>query len=227
MSPLPYNANAFSERGAAGEGGFDKDGRAYPAEMIGNTVTSGGVNFQIGPRGKGQSNCVVCRGQTISLPAGPHNRLYLLAASADGDTTGEFKVDDHAVMLGVQDWGGYIGQWDNRVFKGSVSELVRVVTNALDHIDAGFIKRDSLAWYADHRRTRDGADEIYRYSYLFKYGLEVRDDSKTLKLPDNPRIRVFAVTVAQNDNDDAAPVHALYDDLDGRKPITLRADANQ
>jgi alpha-mannosidase len=220
---IPYNLNAFSSRGAVGEGAFDDGGRTLPSEMIGDTVVSEGVKFQIGPRGRGQSNAVVCRGQKIDLPAGTHNRVYLLAAAVNGDTRGDFKVDDRTVTLGVQDWGGYIGQWDNRVFKGEVPEKSYVVTNDLDHIDAGFIKRDSLGWFASHRHLANGSDDIYKYSYLFKYVLEVKDDSKTLTLPDNPRIRVFAVTVAQNDNDSTVPLQPLYDDFTGRKPVVMRA----
>ncbi len=223
---LPFNLNAFTAPGAAAEGGFDKDGRTYASDTIGDTVVASGISFKIGSREKGASNCVICRGQTINLPTGPHNRVYLLAASADGDTSGEFKIDNQTTKLGVQDWGGYIGQWDNRVFKGEVSELQSTIPNDLDHIDAGFIKRDTLAWYSSHRHTRDGRNDIYRYAYLFKYELNLSNDSKTLTLPNNPSIRVFAVTVAQNANDDVAAAHPLYDDFSGRKPITLRADAN-
>ena len=224
---LPYNLNAFSAPGATTTAGFDSAHRAYASDTIGDTVTAGGVTFKIGSRDAGQSNCVVCRGQTIALPAGPHNRVYLLASSADGDTSGDFKVDDHTVSLGIQDWGGYIGQWDNRVFKGNVSELVPMILNPLDHIDAGYIKRDSLAWFSSHRHSADGSNDIYRYAYLFKYRLDVADGSKTLTLPDNPKIRVFAVTVAQNENDDVTQAHPIYDDFAGRKPIALRADANE
>jgi alpha-mannosidase len=220
---IPYNLDAISFAGTKGGGAFDDAGRTLPAEMINDVVVSEGIKFQIGPRGRGQSNAVVCHGQKIELPAGPHNRVYLLAAAVGGDTQGEFKVDDRAVTVPVQDWGGYIGQWDNRVFKGVVPEESYVVTNDLDHIDAGFIKRDSLGWFASHRHLANGADDIYKYSYLFKYGLDVRDDSKTLTLPDNPRIRVIAVTVAQDDNDATVPLQPLYDDFTGRKPVEMRA----
>jgi alpha-mannosidase len=223
---LPYNLNAFTPPGGASSGGFDPAGRTYASDTIGDTITSGGVTFKMGSRDAGQSNCVICRGQTISLPSGPHNRVYLLASAVDGDTSGDFRVDDHAITLGVQDWGGYIGQWDNRVFEGEVSELQQIIQNPLDHIDAGYIKRDHLAWYSSHRHNADGSNDIYRYAYLFKYRLDVTDGAKTLTLPDNPHIRIFALTAAQNDNDEVTPVHPIYDDFTGRKPITLRADAN-
>jgi alpha-mannosidase len=221
---LPYDRAGFAPAAATNDGGFDDNGDTMPAEMIGDTVVSEGITFKIGPHAVGQKNTVVCRGQTITLPAGPHNRVYLLAASAGGDTTGDFKVDGHAVTLGIQNWTGKIGSWDNRVFKGDVSELVPIVTNELDHIDSGFIKRDSLGWFCSHRHLADGSDGIYQYSYLFKYRLNISDDTKSLTLPDNPRIRVVAVSAAQDDNDSTVPVQPLYDDFTGRPPVTLRTE---
>jgi len=220
---LPYDLAAITPAGASTAGGFDDQGDSMPSEMIGDTVVSEGITFKIGPRAAGQKNAVICRGQTINLPPGPHNRVYLLAA-ATADTSGDFKVDGDDVKLGVQKWTGYIGQWDNRVFKGDVSELAYIVTNELDHIDSGYIKRDDLAWYCSHRHLADGSDGIYQYSYLFKYKLDAGNDSKTLTLPNNPAIRVVAVTVAQNDNDSTVPAQALYDDFTGRPPVTMRAE---
>src|SRR5208337_662819 len=103
-------------------------------------------------------------------------------------------------------------------------ELASIVTNELDHLDNGFIKRDALGWFCSHRHLPDGTDGIYQYSYLFKYRLDIRDDSKSLTLPDNPRIRVVAVTVAQDDNDSTVPAQPLYDDFTGRPPVTLRTE---
>ncbi len=220
---LPYDFTAFTPPGAAATGGFDDQGDTMPGDMIADTVVSEGINFKIGPRAGGQKNAVTCHGQTINLPVGPHNRVYLLAA-ATIDTKGDFKVDGHATTLGIQKWTGYIGQWDNRAFVGDVPETAYVVTNLLDHIDAGFIKRDSLGWFCDHRHLPDGSDGIYQYSYLFKYHVDIGNDAKTLTLPDNPAIRVVAVTVAQNDNDSTQPARALYDDFSGRPPVVMRTE---
>ena len=145
---LPYDFAAFTPAGTPNTGGFDDHGDAMPSEMIEDTVTSEGITFKIGPRTAGAKNGVTCRGQTINLPAGPHNRVYLLAA-ANGDTKGYFKVDGHATTLGIQNWTGYIGQWDNRVFQGTVSELTPVVTNVLDHLDSGWAlaASDALGWF--------------------------------------------------------------------------------
>jgi alpha-mannosidase len=220
---VSYGLDAFRDRGAKSDAGFDDGGMSYPSEMIGDTVDTEGVRFNIGPRSGGGGNSIACKGQTIQLPAGAHNRLFLLAASAGGDTEGEFKVDDQATRLKVQEWSGYIGQWDNRVFEGTVPELAFSITNELDRIDAGFIKRDPLAWFSSHRRLPDGGDDIYRYCYLFKYVLSLPAGAKTLTLPDNPRIRVFAVTAARDDNAVTEAAWPLYDDFNGRGPVERRA----
>ena len=77
----------------------------------------------------------------------------------------------------------------------------------------GFIKRAPLAWYASHHHTSDGSPEPYAYSYLFAYTVDLPAGARTLTLPDNPRIRVLAITVS----DEGAPVRPaapLYDTLE-------------
>jgi alpha-mannosidase len=130
-------------------------------------------------------------------------------------------VDGRSVKLGVKDWSGYLGSWDNRVFEGgSVIVFGYSVDNPLARITPGFIKRDPLAWFCSHRHFPD-RDEEYRYSYLFKYRLDAPTGAKTLTLPKNNRIRVLAVSVAQNDNDATLPAQPLYDDFAGRTVMQL------
>ncbi|MBO5256223.1 MAG: hypothetical protein J6C42_01815, partial [Clostridia bacterium] len=58
------------------------------------TVVSGGVKFNLAPAN--ENNAVVCAGQTIDVPA-DCDRLYFLAASANGDKTVTFLVDGKPV----------------------------------------------------------------------------------------------------------------------------------
>ncbi len=222
---LPYDFNAFGQRGVRNNsGGFDGNGSTVPAEMIGNEVDSEGIKFRIAPRDV--QNAVTCQGQNISLPKGDYNGLYLLAASANGDTDSEFAVDGKTTILPIQNWTGYIGQWDNRIFEGYVPELTYSVTNKLLGIDAGYIKRATLGWFCSHRRLPDGGDAIYSYSYLFKYRIPITQDAGTLTLPNDPNIRILAVTLARDDNDNTQPAQPLYDDFSGRKPVQLRQIGN-
>jgi alpha-mannosidase len=82
----------------------------------------------------------------------------------------------------------------------------------------GFIKRAPVAWYASHHHTPDGANEPYAYSYLFAYTVEVPANARTLTLPDNDKIRVLAVTVAEQ-NAQVVPVQPLYDTLGSESQV--------
>ena len=235
---LPYNLNVFGYRGTAGgsNGAFDGAGSSIPAEMIPDTgtITSEGIAFAIGPRAKGKNeqNAVRCEGQTITLPEGDFNRVYLLAAALGGDTSGNFSVAGKdgaklATTLTIQNWTGYIGSWDNRVFEGKVDELTHSVSNPLKRIDTGFIKRAPVAWYCDHRYDKNGKDMIYSYCYLFKYALDVpaAAGAKTVTLPNNPKIRILAMTAARDPAAGTRPARPLYDDFTDRKPIVIPVTA--
>jgi alpha-mannosidase len=114
---LPLNFAGVTSHGALDAGTFDGAGGGYPAELWPATVSSNGIDFTLA---HGAKSMVSCAGQTIALPAGSHNRLYLLAASAHGDHSGVFAVHTaggaaHKTTLKVQDWQALTGQWYSRV----------------------------------------------------------------------------------------------------------------
>ena len=209
---LPFDTDAVTSEKALADGGFDAAGRTYPAEQWPEQVVSEGVTFKMGSGADGQKNAMACHGQTVTLPAGTQ-RVYLLAASAAGDAAVPFKVGDRSTTVDVQDWGGYIGQWDRRLWKGQVSELTYNWSNRLDGLVPGFIKRADVAWHADHVHNPDSGNEIYNYCYLFKYAMDVPPGATTLTLPDDPRVHLFAVTGATGTHDGLAPAAPLYDTL--------------
>lgn len=211
---LAYDADAVSSRRNRADGGFDATGTTYPAEQFPGQLQSEGVDFQLGLTADGQKNVVLCHGQTIDLPVGDYNRVYLLAASHDGDTRGTFKVGDRSVEQGVEDWSGFVGQWDNRQWKGDVPELTYGWHNDLAGLIPGFTKRDTVAWYASHRHHPRNGNEYYQYCYLFKYGFDLPAGTRKLTLPDNAKIGVFAMTVAKSDHDATSPARPLYDTLE-------------
>ncbi len=213
---LPFNQDVFSYNTNRKDGACDKGGRTIPAEMIGDQIVADGIHFKIGPRADGEMNALRCEGQTVRLPAGDFNRMYLLALAVHGDATGEFVVDGQGNTLSIPDWSGYLGRWDTRVFEGHVRELTYSVNNKLARIEPAYIKRAPLAWFCSHRHNPvgdSGHDEEYTYSYLFKFGVEIPSGAKTLKLPDNPRIRVLAISLASEEGEPVIPVQPLYDDF--------------
>jgi len=232
---LPYDISVTSADGTKSAPGFDSEGRAIPAEMLARALEYDGVRFQFGLTANGKANAVIPKGQTIALPARRFNRVYIVAASADGDQPATFRAGDKSFDLLIQNWGGFIGQWDDRQWKTKevvipqrtppsgtppdiAAQLQRPRTRTDPYgemigITPGFIKRAPLAWFASHRHTADGANEYYAYSYLFAYAIDLPANAKTITLPNNDKIRIMAITVA-NESGRVRPAQPLYDTLE-------------
>jgi alpha-mannosidase len=229
---LPYDLAGANRDGERLKAGFDGEGFALPAEMLPHEISYAGIVFRLAPPDK--ANAVVARGQEIEVPASVR-RLYVLAASVGGDQEVAFRVGSQMVKVTVQDWSGFIGQWDNRQWKqtevrlqprtppadipADIAALLQRSRTRSDPygemlgITPGFIKRAPLGWFASHRHTPAGTNEAYAYSYLFVYTLDVPANAKTLTLPNNDRVRIMSIT-ASNESSMVKPAHPLYDTLE-------------
>lgn len=240
---LEYDLSVASRDGRPADGSFDawpnnqnaSQGKALPAELLPREIVFAGIRFSLAPAGEGRPNALVPRGQTIDLPNGKYNRIYLLAAAANGDQRATFNVGDKSFSLTIQDWSGFIGQWDDRRWApkelripprtpppGTPPDIAAQMQRTRTRLDPyaemlgiapGFIKRTPVAWFASHRHSSDGANEPYAYSYLFAYAIDIPAGAKTLVLPINDRIRILAVTAA-NEFGDVRPAQPLYDTLE-------------
>jgi alpha-mannosidase len=217
---LDYNEDGISFNSNRANGAIDKAGRTIPAERLPDTLASEGIAFSMGPTKEGQSNMLACRGQTISLPEGQFTRLYLLAAAQE-ETEGKFVIGGQSQSLRIQCWTGLIGQYDNRIWDRKFDKVDYVGAGKVVGIKTGYIKRDNIAWFCSHRHTPTG-DDAYQFSYLFKYTLDIPQGAKSIILPDNPSIKIFAMTAADNENDQSIPLQPLYDNFDNRKSLSLR-----
>jgi alpha-mannosidase len=246
---LSYDLAVTSDDDTKTSGGFDAKGNAIPAEMLPAELTFDGVKFQLAASGTGKQDAVVAKGQTLSLPAGKYNRVYVLAASSDGEQKAAFRAGSHSSELDVENWGGFIGRWDTREWKpepdtetvGGFGGQTREVTLKHDWavsaghatwdlenrgsqnwsprypedyvgLEPGFIKRADVVWFSSHHHTPEGLNEPYQYSYLFAYSIALPAGAKTLTLPDNDKIKVLAVSVAE-EAPAVEPAHPLYDTL--------------
>src|SRR2546427_369176 len=72
--------------------------------------------------------------------------------------------------------------------------------------------RQKLACFWSHRHNPAGDNVAYSYSYLFGYAVALEPGGKSIKLPDNPKIRILAMTVAE-ENPSIKPAQPLYDVL--------------
>lgn len=222
---LAYDRSVTSFDGAKSVGGFDAEGKSLPGEMLPGELAYGGIKFVLGPNETGKLNAVVPKGQTIPLPQGKFNRAYVLAASTDGDQKATFRIGSNSTELTIENWGGYIGQWDNRTWTtkeesipprpgapaGTPSRTRKVMEYT--GLTPGFIKPAPVAWFASHHHSAEGANDAYAYSYLFAYAMDLPANASTLSLPENDKIRILAISVAE-DGPEARAAQRLYDTLE-------------
>lgn len=197
------------EKGVAG---MDQEGRCLPAELFPREVAYRGVTFKFGPH-DGRPNAAACRGQVLDLPTGDYNRVYLLAAAADGDQKVTFRIDDQAVERTIQQWSGYIGSWDLRVWRGRKDDQVDEGPWDMIGLRPAYLKTAPVAWFCSHHHDAAGENQPYEYSYVFACALDLPKGAKKLTLPKAESVYVFAASIAQDPTMYTRPARPLMDEL--------------
>lgn len=186
----------------------------YPAEMIPNEIVSEEVKFKMGSTADLEKNVLTCKGQEIKLPSGDFNKVYILAAATE-ETSGMFSVNGKSENLNISNWKGFIGQHYDRQFALDGFTVIGM--------KAPYLKHNNIAWFASHWHFGYPTKNIpYEYSYIFKYEMDLPENTNHITLPDNKKIKIFAITVAKNNADDVQVLHPLSDDFDNNKPFELR-----
>ncbi len=176
---LPYNAKASSYNAFRNESNFDGRGNSYAAELIPDELVFNGIRFEL-KDGTAES-AVKCSGQTITLPEGDYNKLYLLASSTAYDTECAFIVGGNEVKTIVPYYGGFIGQWGHT-----------------GHTE-GYVKDADVAFVGTHKHSLvKNADLPYDYTYMFFIGLDLPEGTKEIVLPDSRHVMIFAASVADD-----------------------------
>ena len=99
-----------------------------------------------------------------------------------------------------------MGQYYNRVFATD-----DVTVTALEN---AYLKKSNIAWFASHRhKAYPSENEVYQYSYLYKYELDIPLGAKKLILPENDKIKILSITAAQQ-NSNVNSLQALFGDFD-------------
>lgn len=207
---LPYNVDVVSSDQNRADGAF-ADNLAIPAELFPKTLSVDDVKFRLGPTRDGAKNAVAARGQEISLPAG-YRRVDLLLA-ADEDVTARFSMRDHYFYGPVNSWSGYVGQWDNRLWAVDPGPNFTNYGDTMNGLVPGYVKPGEVAWFCSHRHAPQG-NTYYDRVYLYKLPLDIPPGAKTLHLPNDPRVKIFAITVTKGGHAEAFPAAPLYDQLD-------------
>lgn len=193
---LPYNRRCFSFNEFRGAADFE-GGYSYAAELLPKEgITVDDIPFCFGPMDG--MNGLSCNGDTLDLSKAilntqhpsPTTHLYLLMASDQDDRMATFTVGKSVQTALVPYYTGFVGQWEH------------------DGHTKGFLKQAQVAYVGSHRHSTSG-DEPYEYTYMFKVRVDIPKGAKSVILPNDPHLVVFAATLA-DDADDVQPAAPLF-----------------
>lgn len=215
---LEFNESIATPDSKLTDGKLDSNGRTIPFEELPKSINCDGIEFVL--HCDSAKNAIACSGQTIDLP-GSGNAVYMLVAAAN-KTEAKFKTGMNSYKISIPAWTGFIGQFDNRVWDKPFDAVDHHGNSRVIAITPGYIQRDPVAWFCTHRHHPNKGNEAYQFSYLFVKRIPVAPGAKTLTLPDNPEIKIMAVSLASDQLDGFKPAQSLYDDFSGRGEIIIR-----
>ena len=170
-----FDTTGFTKDGERlkGTGGFDGEGAAYSATLLGAAPASKGVTFQLGPANA--PDVVSCKGDTVLLPAGNYASLWLLGSAVEGNQMAQPLTVTYtdgttaALSQNFSDW--FLPQ--------SFAGESRAVKMTYRNMPTG---------------EKDG-----RPFFVYSYGFQL-DPTKTVKnltLPSNTNVKLLAVSLAK------------------------------
>ncbi len=190
---LPLNEKLIGSNG-------EKRGGIFPAELVPRTIEAGPVHYRLAA-GE-EKDALSCCGQSIAV-ADNHSSLYILAGAVEDCTASIAWLDQAGRELGrsnldVPAMTGFLGQWDRRIWKkrprhhlGYRRDYAWI--NRCIGIEPGCVERRRLEWYSTHIHA-DGIDQAYQYRYMFTSVLDIPAQVVGMRLPKEPRIKIFAMT---------------------------------
>ncbi len=202
---LAFDVDAVSLDADKSDGDFDGQGRSLPGELLPDRLIVEDIPFELGSDSPGELNALTCRGQQVKLPRGSFGRLYLLAAMSGDAALAPFKVDDRYHGARVHPITGYLGLSNCFIIDGK-----RV---PVPHQTPPFMTHAPVAWIGTHRHSADGRNEPYVFTYLHKCVIDLPEGADSITLPEEPNLKIFAMTVADNPNEDTTAACDLYDNV--------------
>ena len=184
--PLPCSLDAATYNAFRADGNIDGKGNSYAAELLPAELEHKGIRFAIkDPTGP---VALRARGQVMDLPEGDWNRVYLLAASSGGDTRARFIAGDTPVDVNVPDFSGFVSQWGHT-----------------GHTE-GFVKDAGYAFVGTHKHNaKQNKDVPYEFTYMFCIPIDLPAGTRSITLPVNKKVMVFAATAVQDDVNNVSP----------------------
>lgn len=211
---LPYNQDLFTTDSNRDDADKLPGLYSYPAELVDDVVVSEGVVFNMGSRQDEQKNIVACNGETIDIPTGNYNKIYILASSEDANT-GEFVVGNQKTNLKIGRWTGKIGQHYVQLFESDQTKVKELRTP--------YLNSDNIAWFSSHRHYGyPSGNQTYEYCYMYCYELNIPQGAKTITLPNNNKIKIFALTAVEKQADDIEFSQPIFESFETAKKVNVR-----
>ncbi|MBD3352334.1 MAG: hypothetical protein GF364_12680 [Candidatus Lokiarchaeota archaeon] len=186
-------------------GGNSDDTGLFPAEMVPEVINAGTIAYHLDVNN--EYNALQCNKQKISLPHNSNTLSILVGADDALETEIKWLEDGGGILktqsIHVPKMTGYRGQWDKRIWKWQPKRHLKnkrdyVWLNKCVGIEPGYVKRDRIEWYSNHTH-RNGEDQPYQYGYMYTIDLDIPDGTRSLELPDERRVNIFAMTASQQD----------------------------
>lgn len=123
-------------------------------------------------------------------------------------------------MIKQQNWLSKTGQI---TLGSSIKEFLQVTKKTVNEVLLPFVKNSNIAWFASHKHQGYPTKNLaYKYCYLYKYALELPENATTITLPKNEKIKIFAISVAQNTGVNIQISQPLSDDFKENKPYVFQ-----
>lgn len=187
-----FDVDGVSWDAARGDGNFDGQGRTFPAEILPPEVlaantrftsypcgylcaaegtgldSSRRVVFELPDKADGKPNFISCHGQKLALGVPKCSKLHILAAAiVDTDADFSLQFDDGTTLQQRIS----MTAWDSEPRFGG-----------------------HVAFRAFHRHTPTGDEPVPCYLVHYELMADSRRVLETLALPDNPNVRIMAIT---------------------------------
>lgn len=238
--PLDFDADVVSAHDAPGDGDFDGSGHSLPAELLPKTLVRDGIRFELGGIGPHERNALTCHGQSLDLERGRAERIYILAAARGGDRAAAFRLDGRETSVTVHEFTGFVGQSQSLVVDGRIVPHPWMDEPYIKEAPIAWVG-------THRHDARIGADPyVFTYLYAYGFDLSFRapnddDDARRrssldlrvndevarrgvaigsrvrLTLPDDPSIRILAITLVEHPNDDTHPANDVVERIAGTR----------
>jgi alpha-mannosidase len=191
---LPLDRTVVTRNGEPCPHGLGRRGLSFPAELWPAHFEVEGTPFTLAAAGADSSQAIACRGQSLRLPLGEWQRLWLLAAAGNGEVRASLGVGSTDASLVVPSAFAALAREDQAAGFG-FGPL------AVWRVRRGYACEGTVAWTVDHAHDRRGRDVAYTPLSLFVARCALPPGVLEVRLPDAAEALVFAATVSDGDGE--------------------------